>query len=257
MCVSNLKDMLQAYGDGTLFGEQYGEGPVRVVFLHGWDRSGKDFAACATELAGSGVASVALDLPGFGASPLPLIPGGARLYAELLVPALEKLSDGPLVLVGHSFGGRIATVLAAYHPALVRGLVLTGAPLVRRTTTVRSPWRYRMIRSLYVRGMVREKRMERARQRYGSTDYRNAQGLLRSILVATVNESYEKELARVQVPVSLVWGDEDTDVPVEIAARAAAILNGAHSFRSVAYVGHFLPVQAPHELVVSILELLA
>jgi pimeloyl-ACP methyl ester carboxylesterase len=249
--------MLQAYGDGTLFGEQYGEGPIRVVFLHGWERSGKDFLACATELASSGVASVSLDLPGFGASPLPLIPGGARLYAEILLPALEKLSDGPLVLVGHSFGGRIATVLGAYHPSLVQGLVLTGAPLVRRTTTVKSPWRYRVVRSLYARGMVREKRMERARHRYGSADYRNCEGLLRSILVATVNESYEKELARVKAPVSLVWGDEDTDVPVETAVRAAALLDCPHTMRSVAHVGHFLPVQAPHELVLSILELLA
>jgi pimeloyl-ACP methyl ester carboxylesterase len=249
--------MLQAYGDGTLFGEQYGEGAVQVVFLHGWQRSGKDFEACATEIAASGVASVTFDLPGFGASPLPPIPGGARLYAELVVPALEKLGDGPLVLVGHSFGGRIATVLAAYHPNLVRGLVLTGVPLVRRTTTVKSPWRYRLVRSLFAKGMVREKRMERARQRYGSADYRNAEGLLRSILVATVNESYEKELARVKAPVLLVWGDEDIDVPVDIGARAAAILTSPHTFRSVAYVGHFLPVQAPHELAVSVLELLA
>jgi pimeloyl-ACP methyl ester carboxylesterase len=249
--------MLQAYGDGTLFGEKYGEGPVRVVFLHGWDRSGKDFAACATELAGMDVASVALDLPGFGASPLPLIPGGARLYGELLVPALEELSSGPLVVVGHSFGGRIAAVLGAYHPTLVRGLVLTGAPLVRAITTVKSPLRYRVVRSLYAKGMVREKRMERARHRYGSADYRNCEGLLRSILVATVNESYEKELARITVPVSLVWGDDDRAVPMQTAARAAALLNCPHTFRSVAFIGHFLPVQSPHELVVSILELLA
>jgi len=50
-------------------------------------------------------------------------------------------------------------------------------------------------------------------------------------------------------------GDEDTDVPVEIAA-AAAILNGAHSFRSVAYVGTSCRA-GPSRLVVSILELLA
>ena len=63
-------NVLRAYGDGTLFGEPYGEGPVRVVFLHGWARRGADFAACATELAGRGVASVTLDLPGFGSSPV-------------------------------------------------------------------------------------------------------------------------------------------------------------------------------------------
>jgi len=106
--VSNLKDVLRAYGDGNLFGELYGEGPIRVVWLHGWARRGEDFSASAAQLASEGVGSVAFDLPGFGSSPLPTVAGGARTYADLLIRALREISDEPLTLVGHSFGGRIA-----------------------------------------------------------------------------------------------------------------------------------------------------
>lgn len=246
--------MLRAYGDGNLFGEPYGEAPIRVVFLHGWARRGQDFAACATQLASRGVGSVSLDLPGFGASPLPTVAGGARLYAELLGPALTEINSEPLVLVGHSFGGCIATVLAANHPQSVAALVLVGAPLVHSSPSSKSPWRYRATRYLHAKGVLSDQRMEAARQRYGSTDYRNANGLLRDILVARVNESYEDELARVRAPVAMVWGERDLVVPESVASRAGALLHAPHTFRSVAGVGHLLPTEAPQELVSSILE---
>ncbi len=246
--VSNLKDVLRAYGDGTIFGEPYGRGEVRVIWLHGWARRGKDFSAAATELARRGVASVALDLPGFGASPVPAEAGGARHYAELVLPALEEIGAGPFVLVGHSFGGTVACVVAARHPELVRALVLTGAPLLRRPSTRRSPASYRTLRWLHARGLVSAARMEAARQRYGSRDYRNAEGVMRDVLVASVNESYEDELGRLEVPVTLLWGEDDREVPLDVATRASALLGVTHTLQSSHGVGHLLPSEAPEEL---------
>lgn len=244
--------MLRAYGDGNLFGEPYGEGPVRVVWLHGWARRGGDFAACGAILAERGVASVAFDLPGFGSSPLPTVAGGARLYATLLAGALAELAEEPLILVGHSFGGRIATVLGATHPELVAGIVLTGAPILRSRAATKSPLRYRLIRSLHRNGLVSDERMEAARQRFGSTDYRNSSGVLRQVLVATVNESLEAELAQIKAPVAMVWGELDAEVPVTIARRAQAFISSTHSLRVVNGAGHLLPIEAPQELVAEV-----
>lgn len=248
--------MLRAYGDGTLFGEPYGDGPVRVVWLHGWARRGRDFAVCATNLADRGVASVAFDLPGFGASSLPTVAGGARHYATLMAGPLKGLSAERLILVGHSFGGRIATVLAATHPELVAGVVLTGAPILRTGPSGAPPLQFRIIRDLYRRGMISEKRMEAARQRFGSTDYRNASGVLRDVLVACVNESYEDELSHVVAPVAMVWGELDTEVPVAVAQRAQELIHSPHSLRIVASVGHLMPTEAPQELVAEVVKLL-
>ncbi len=246
--------MLRAFGDGNLFGEPYGEGPVRVVWLHGWARCGQDFGAAARLLEDAGVASIAFDLPGFGSSPAPKVAGGARHYARLIVGALEQLSDAPLVLVGHSFGGRVATVIAAEHPELVATLVLTGVPLLRRTSAKRAPWAYRMVRWLHTRGVINEERMERARQRYGSFDYRRATGVVRDVLVATVNEGYEAELGRLRVPVVMLWGRDDQEVPLAVAERALALVEGASSLRVLDGVGHLLPTSAPDALAETVLE---
>lgn len=247
--------MLTALGDGSLFGESFGEGPVRVVFLHGWARRGEDFAGAARELGARGVASIALDLPGFGASPAPARAGGARYYAEMVAPAIDPL--GPdLVLVGHSFGGTVATVLGARASAHYRSLVLTGAPLLRGGSG-RAPWRYRLVRAAARRHLVSSARLEAARQRYGSLDYRRASGILREVLVATVNESYEDELARQRQPVHFVWGENDTEVPLAIAERARALVTSPTTLAVLAGVGHLVPTEAPRALADAVYEALA
>jgi pimeloyl-ACP methyl ester carboxylesterase len=77
------------------------------------------------------------------------------------------------------------------------------------------------------------------------------------VLVASVNESYESELATLSMPVDFVWGEHDTDVPLDVAERAALLLRGDHNLRVVPGVGHLLPLEAPDELVDAVERLLA
>jgi pimeloyl-ACP methyl ester carboxylesterase len=244
--VSNLRVVLKAFANGQLFGQVYGDGTPQILWLHGWGRSSADFAASAEILARGGVASVALDLPGFGASPLPPFVGGAREYADLLVPVVREIfGDSTPTVVGHSFGGRIATVMTARHPTMFSHLILTGAPLLAREGARRhSPWAYRAVKKLAALGLVSPARLERAKQQYGSADYRAATGQLRDILVATVGESYEAELALVTTPTTLVWGADDRDVPVTIARRSIDQMKVATNLVVLENVGHLVPVQA-------------
>ena len=179
------------------------------------------------------------------------------MYATLLASALDTISSEPLVLVGHSHGGRVATVLAAEHPERVRALVLTGVPLVRLSSPRRSPWGYRVVRELHRRGVISESRMEAARQKYGSSDYRNSSGLLREILVTLVNESYEKALEHVTSPTTLLWGENDSEVPLSVAHRAMEILTSSTSVTLdiVADTGHLLPTERPVELAAHVLRM--
>jgi pimeloyl-ACP methyl ester carboxylesterase len=248
--------VLRSYGDSRLFGETYGSSEIRVVWLHGWARSAQDFTLAANALAERGISSVALDLPGFGASPVPEAPGGARHYADLVLPSLREIAHEPLVLVGHSFGGRLAVVLAAEHPELVHSVVLTGVPLLRTQPPAPSPRAYRAVRWLAAHHLVGATRLERARQKYGSSDYQRAHGVMRDVLVANVNETYEPELEQLTMPVAFIWGGGDREAPYEIATTAAALVNGPTTLRELAGVGHFVPLEAPGELVDAVVKAL-
>lgn len=234
--------MLRVLSGGRLFAEQYGETPPRVVALHGWARSRADFDEVL-----KGFDALALDLPGFGVSPEPPAAWGSADYAELVAGALREIEGDRYVLLGHSFGGRVAVRLAAQHPDLVAGLVLTGVPLLRRSSGSRPATAYRIARRLHAIGLLGDARMERLRQRYGSADYRAAQGVMRDVLVRAVNESYEKDLAALSCPVEMVWGATDTAATVAVAEEAAGLTARAH-LTVLPEVGHLTPLSAPAAL---------
>lgn len=242
--------MLRSFRDGSIFGDSASSAPP-VIGLHGWQRSHRDLLPIVGPVGG-----VSLDLPGFGASPLPTEVWGARDYAAAVAEVIEELGVRPIV-VGHSFGGRVAVCLAAQRPDLVSGLVVTGAPLLRPTTgaSSKSPLPFRIAKKLHGMGVISDERMEAQRQKHGSTDYRNSSGVLRSILVKLVNEDYADELARVECPVELVWGGKDTQAPVYNAHRADEMLATAR-LTLLDEVGHDTPAEVPDVLRAALARLL-
>ena len=198
-----------------------GDAP-RVLALHGWGRDHRDWSGPL-----SGLDTVALDLPGFGATPPPPEPWGSPEYAAALEPVLEDLV-APMVVVGHSFGGRVALQLAERAPERVGALVLSGVPLGPRRAGGRPRLAFRVTRALNRTGLVSHERMESARQKYGSDDYRRAEGVMRSVLVKAVAEDYDEVLSQINCPVELVWGGDDTAAPVAGARAAASALRRAN-----------------------------
>ncbi|HSJ35267.1 MAG TPA: alpha/beta hydrolase [Acidimicrobiia bacterium] len=241
---------------GALFAERLGSGPPRVLALHGWGRRGADLVPALT-----GLDAICLDLPGFGASPPPPAPVGAAGYADAIGPVFD-LFNSPPVVVGHSFGGRVAVARQHGWPGSTAGLVLVGSPLVRRSDAVRRrpPLAFRAARLANRWGLISEDAMERRRRRHGSADYRAATGVMRDILVMAVNESYEKELADLGIPVKLLWGENDTEVPVSVAEAAADLIRrgGAEvELEVLAGVGHHVPLAAPDRLREAVERMLA
>ena len=95
-----------------------------LLFWHalGPDASAEYFAPVAERLAAAGHRVVAVDGPGFGASPL-LDEEGYALdsLADLVQRLVVRLELAPLVVMGHSWGGAIAVRYAAAHPENVSG----------------------------------------------------------------------------------------------------------------------------------------
>ena len=243
--------MLKSFAGGRLFGGTWGSGAPTVLALHGWRRTHLDFAPV---LQGAGreddLAAVALDLFGFGATPPPPEPWGSDEYAHALVPLFEEhdtLAER-VVVVGHSFGGRVAVQLSALVPDRIERLVLTGVPLLdRQGRRARPDPSYRLVRRLHRFGLVSDERMESMRNKHGSPDYRAARGVMRDVFVRVLDEQYADQLAGIRCPVDLVWGADDAEVPVEVAVRAQAILPSAR-LTTLPGIGHLTPTEAPDQL---------
>ncbi|MGO9197130.1 MAG: alpha/beta fold hydrolase [Acidimicrobiales bacterium] len=287
--------MLTSFDGGRLFGQVHGSGPPRVLALHGWRRDHRDFdqvlggepprgtatnqalvhptvvaparSSSDAALPVEPVPAIALDLPGFGASPEPGEVWGSDEYARAVGAVLDAMA-APVVVVGHSFGGRVAVHFAAEHPDKVLGLVLSGAPLFPATQaagiavrTRRPPARYRVARTLAKSGVIGAERLEQMKQRYGSADYRAATGVMRDILVKVIaeerEEAYTPSLKAIMCPVELVWGELDTAAPPAVARRIASTLGAPSTVSVHPGIGHLTPLLIPGHLRRAIDRLLA
>jgi pimeloyl-ACP methyl ester carboxylesterase len=238
--------VLTTFAGGRLFGVAHtsGAGQPWVLALPGWTRTYHDFDQVL-----DGLDAIAIDLPGFGVAPPPPEPWSTARYAEWVAPVLDELGAQP-VLLGHSFGGRVALHLAASHPDRIGALVLTGVPRLADTGAGRRSQpalAFRVARVLHRAKLVGDDRMETLRQRYGSADYRAATGVMRGVLVKAVNETYEQQLAAFPGPIELVWGDDDDQAPIA-AARAALEFCRDGTFTALPGAGHWVPRRAPQAL---------
>ena len=215
----------------TLNVEVLGASHPPLLVLHGWGHSATLLRPLA-DLLSADYTVYLIDLPGFGKTPRPSATWGSAEYAECIYRYLAEKGIGPALVFGHSFGGAIALQLAAAHAESVKGLVLCGTRGLKRQQEVKTRLRSFYIRAL--RSVVKCLDASFGRRWYeeyfiphfGSADYQAA-GNLRDILVRVVNEDLSDLAARVRVPTRLVWGELDTETPVEFGYRYRRLIPGA------------------------------
>ena len=230
------------HGGGTLVDEVLaGPSDRHLIFLHGWGGSRDSLRGIAVLFQSTHRVHL-IDLPGFGDAPLPPQDWGTPNYTDLLQQYITDRIAGPMLLVGHSFGGRVSVRLAARHPPDLRGLVLMGAPGLPATgmssRQVRR-WGIRTLRSVLrgVEPVIGDRGVQWHTRRFGSTDYLAA-GALRPILVRTVNEDLTDCARAVACPVLLLWGTDDTEAPVWMGERYKELMNGHATLRLLPHKDH-------------------
>ena len=65
---------------------------------------------------------------------------------------------------------------------------------------------------------------EHIKKHIGSVDYRNASDVMRKVLVKTVNEDLSNCAKKIKVPTLLIWGECDTEAPLEDAKKLEMLL---------------------------------
>lgn len=211
----NIKDVFVNY---IQYGNKNGKD---VVLLHGWGQNIEMMNPIGKGLESDYYITV-IDLPGFGSSSEPTYAYTIYDYYEIVSELLSKLKIDNPVMIGHSFGGRVAIVYAAKKK--VSKLVLLSVPF--RRSTKRNTFKVKVLKFLKKVPVVKELESY-MKTKIGSSDYRNASPMMRNILVNVVNEDLTGYLKQISVPTLLIWGDLDTAVPIEDARYAESIMEDA------------------------------
>ncbi len=103
-------------------------GDPPIVLLHGWPLDRSLWSDVAADLVFGGFRVVCPDLPGFGGSPAaPPEHWSVEAFADEVADLIDTMSDAPVPVAGHSFGGYVALALADAHADRVAGLGLVAS----------------------------------------------------------------------------------------------------------------------------------
>lgn len=208
---------------------QYGEGKD-ILLLHGWGQNIEMMKFIGDRLADRFRITI-LDFPGFGESDEPTIPWTLSDYSLLIERLVQELKIKKPIIMGHSFGGRVAIRYSANHP--IEKLVLFGSPCVRLQQKL--PLSVRILKKLKTLPGL-DSFGEKMKKYIGSRDYKAASPIMRQTLVQVVNEDLSEFAKKIEEPTLLIWGDQDTEAPVEEAKilenimydAALIVLPGTH-----------------------------
>jgi len=218
-----------------------GKGKEPLLLLHGWGGNSLSYFGASVALE-ERFRVLAPDLPGFGFSEQPPEAWGASEYAHVVAGLLVASGFGTVNVVGHSFGGLVATALATSRPELVKRLVLVASPVVRLPRSGKVSARARAYRAVRMVSNVvpplRERIREWGIQKFGSEDYRTA-GPMRPTMARILSEDWRSTLAKVSATTLLIYGERDEDVPFAIAEAAMTELPQGARLIVMPGAGHF------------------
>lgn len=196
---------------------QYGEGKD-ILLLHGWGQNIEMMKMLGDNFSDRFRITI-LDLPGFGLSDEPKSAWNISDYSDMLNEFNNKLEIKKPIIIGHSFGGRLAIRYSANHP--VEKVVLFGAPCIRINEPL--PLSVKLLKS--VKKLPLMNNLGEYMKKYiGSRDYKAASPIMRQTLVNVVNEDLSMYAKKIEEPTLLIWGQNDTEAPLNAARELEKIM---------------------------------
>lgn len=215
-----------------------------VIIMHGWGCRAETMALfedCITSTYPE-CAVYNLDLPGFGMSEEPDKVYGIEDYTDTIERFADSIGLDAPVLIGHSFGGRIAILYSSRRH--VSGVILVDAAGVKPRRKLKyyiKVYSFKAAKKIapLIFGKAKGAEIiERRRGKSGSADYAAASPMMRAILSKVVNEDLRHAMPAIKAPTLLIWGENDTATPLSDARIMESLIPDA-GLVSFPGCGHF------------------
>lgn len=184
-----------------------------ILFLHGWGAN-KETMKQAFSPYLNNFRHIYLDLPGFGKSSNEYVLN-TNDYAVIVKNFLNDLSLKPLVVVGHSFGGKIATLLA---PKLLVLLSSAGIPKQKSLKTKLKIAAAKLFKPILGDSFAN---FFRTKDAWGLP--KNMYETLKNV----VDEDFSEIFSKIESKTLIFWGRDDDATPLYCGLKLASLIKNS------------------------------
>ena len=230
---------------------------VDILILHGWGWpiSVPQWSRVKELLEERGYKVFVPDLPGFGDAPQPSSPWTINNYVDWANDFCEKNNLSQVFLLGHSFGGSVATKFSIKYPEKVKKLILVDSAGIRKKRLKKEIQKtvahflnrfsflpfYKFFRKIAYRTLFK------------TSDYLLTEGIMKRTYLNVIGEDISSIFVNISIPTLLIWGEKDKITPLKHAYYIKEKIPGA-KLEIIPEVKHNAHREAPEILVRKILN---
>lgn len=194
-----------------------GNGSNNILLLHGWGQSTKSFTGIDKYLHNY-FKVYNIDLPGFGLSDKPPYPFNTEDYAHVIKKIIDYYEIHNPIIIGHSFGGRVAIKYAFLYKDVKKLILIDSAGIVhkKKLSYYIKVYTYKLVKKILSLPFLKKYR-HKILSKFGSNDYKNADNFMKKVLINVVNEDLRDEMKDINCPTLLFWGTNDDVTPLSDA----------------------------------------
>ncbi len=205
--------------DVSIYYEKYGNNKKNILILPGWGNTRTTFTNIINFFKDNYTIYI-IDYPGFGNSPIPEKELTIYDYTNLVRDFLDEMQIKNPIIIAHSFGGRIATLLTGYYKEKIDKIIMIDAASIKPRKSIKAfikQTTYKVLKKLTY--LLPKLKQEYYRQKllkfFGSTDYQNLPNNMHKTFKNIVNENLIYYLKNIESETLLLWGKLDKDTPLK------------------------------------------
>lgn len=185
-----------------------GEKGSWLLFLHGWGGNSQSFLPLYPKF--SKHRCLTIDFPPFGNSAEPNVSWSLNDYVKMVFALLKFLKIKKVKIISHSFGGRVAILLASNYN-IVEKLVLVDSAGIKpkKSFAVRFKiFKYKLFKKMGIQ-----------QKNSGSLDYKLLSENMKKTFVITVNQFLDNDCKKITCKTLIVFGKQDKETPIYMAKK--------------------------------------
>lgn len=206
------------YNDIEMHYEIYGNSKKSLVILPGWGNTKETFTNIINFLKNTYKIYI-IDYPFFGDSPIPNRELTIYDYSELIYNFIKKNKINNPVIIAHSFGGRIVSLLISKYKLKVRKLMLIDVAGIKRfkLKVFLKEKIYKLLKRLtrLLPSCIQLKVRNKLLLKFSSTDYLNVPSVMKKTFQNIIKENLKKHYKNINTETLIIWGEKDLDTPLK------------------------------------------
>lgn len=219
--------MLYIQGENTLYYEKKGNKKNSIIILPGWGETRLTFSSMIDSLKEYFTVYI-IDYPFFGKSSPPKEEWTIYDYANLIKNFIHEKKLENSIIIAHSFGGRIVSILAGKENMKFKKIILIDVAGIRRKSIKRylKGKIYKILRTMTIL-LKRKDLKDKLENYFSSNDYKALPYTMKKTFQNIIKEDLRVYYKKIECPTLILWGEKDEDTPVKDAYYLKKIIKNS------------------------------